>query len=103
MDGLADVGRVRVHLDREREFADEIARARADDAAAHNAVRFGIEYQLGETLVPGIGDCAAGSRPGEFRDANLLPSLLRLIFSQPYPGDFRVGISHGRNDAGIEM
>ena len=34
VDGLADVGRVRAHLDRERELADQVAGAGADDAAA---------------------------------------------------------------------
>ena len=34
VDGLADVGRVGAHLDGERDLADEVARAGADDAAA---------------------------------------------------------------------
>jgi thioredoxin reductase len=34
MDRAADVDRVRAHLDRQRDLADQVARVRADDAAA---------------------------------------------------------------------
>ena len=39
VDRLADVDRVGAHFDRQRDFADQVARVRADDAAADDAVR----------------------------------------------------------------
>ena len=65
MDGLADVGRVRAHLDRERELADQVAGAGADDAAADDAVRLGVEDELGEAFVARVGDRAARRPPRE--------------------------------------
>ena len=44
--GEADVRRRRAHLDRERDFRDEVPRIRADDAAADDAMRVGIEQKL---------------------------------------------------------
>ena len=103
MDGLADVGRVRAHLYRQREFADEVTRAGADDGAAHDAVRLGIEYQLGEAFVPGIGDGATGRGPREFRNADLSSCLLRLVLGESNPGYLRIGVRHRGHDARIEM
>ena len=40
---FADVHRVRAHFNRQRDLANHVARVRADDAAAHNAVRFRVE------------------------------------------------------------
>jgi len=79
MNGLADVGGVRAHLDRERELADQVASAGADDATANDAMRLGIEDQLGESFIARIGNGATRSRPGELRHADFLPSFLRLI------------------------
>src|SRR5688572_2994898 len=63
MDGLADVGCVRAHLHGEGDLANQVARAQADDATAHNAVRLGVEDELGEALVAGVGNGAARCRP----------------------------------------
>ena len=56
MDGLADVGGIRAHLDGETHFADQIAGVRADNAAADALVSFGIKQQLREPLVASIGN-----------------------------------------------
>jgi len=67
MDRAADVHRIRPHLDRQCDLADEIAGVRADDAAADDALRLLVEQQLGEALVAAVGDRAAealhGNRP----------------------------------------
>src|SRR6185503_14255955 len=72
VDGLADVGRVGAHFHGKRELADQVARARTDDAAAHDAVRSGIENKLGETLVARVGDGAPRRGPGKLGDTDLL-------------------------------
>jgi hypothetical protein len=65
VDGLADIHGVRAHLDGQRDFADHVACVRADDAAADDAMGFGVEQQLGEAFVAAIGDGAAGGGPRE--------------------------------------
>src|SRR5438128_751759 len=74
VNGLADVGRLAAHLDRKADFADEVPCMRADDAAADDAVRRGIEQQFSEALVAAVGDGAAGGRPWKDRLATLRPS-----------------------------
>ena len=63
MDRAADVDRVRAHLDRERDLADQIARVRADDAAADDPVRRFVEQELREAFVAAVGDRASRRRP----------------------------------------
>ena len=70
VDGLADIHRVRAHLDRQRDLADHVARMGAHHAAAQDlavAVRFGavIKQQFGDAFVATIGDGAARGGPGE--------------------------------------
>ena len=59
VDGLADVGGVGAHFDGQADFADHVAGRRADDGATDDAVRFGVEDQLGEAVVGAVGDGAA--------------------------------------------
>ena len=59
VDRLADVGGLAAHLDGEADLADQVSGARADDAAADDAVRGLVEDQLGETFVATVGDRAA--------------------------------------------
>src|SRR5688572_29946976 len=103
VDGLADVGGVGAHLDRERELADQVARAGADDRAAHQAVRLRVEQQLGETLVAAIGDGTPRSGPGKLRHADRGALLPRLVLGQADPGDLRIRVRHRRNHARIEV
>ena len=51
VNGLADVDRVAAHLDGQTDFADHVASIRADDGTADDAMRFGIEDQLGKAVV----------------------------------------------------
>jgi hypothetical protein len=51
MDGEADVGGVRAHLDRERGLRDQIAGAWANDAAADDPFARLVEQHLGQALV----------------------------------------------------
>src|SRR2546428_8764149 len=102
MDSLADVDRIRAHLDRERDLADQVAGARTDDAAADDAMRRGIEEEFGETLVAAIGDRAARSRPGEKTLLDLHALGLRLVFGKAHPGDLGVGIRDRWDHARIE-
>src|SRR5690606_25207303 len=67
VDGVADVGRLRAHLDRQRDLGDELAGMHADDAAADDAAGIRIEQQLGEALGAAQADGAAGSGPRELR------------------------------------
>src|SRR6185312_4722516 len=65
VNGAADVDGIGAHLDRKRDLADEIPRVRADDAAADDATRLGVEEQLGEPLVAAVGDGASRRGPGK--------------------------------------
>ena len=70
VDGLADIHRVRAHLDRQRNLANHVARMRANHAAAQDlavAVCLGriVKQQLGDAFVAAIGNGAAGCGPGE--------------------------------------
>jgi hypothetical protein len=103
MDGLADVGRIRAHLDRQRDLAHQVARPGADDGAAHHAVCLGVEDELGEAFVARIGDGAAGGAPGKLRHADRGARLLRLVLGHADPGDLRVGVGDRRDDARVEM
>lgn len=49
-DGLADIHRIRAHLDDEADFADHVA----DDAASDNPVGFDFEDELGKALVGAV-------------------------------------------------
>jgi len=51
MDRQANIGCVGTHLDGKRNFSDELAGIRTDDAAADHSVSVWIEEQLGESLV----------------------------------------------------
>ena len=61
VDGLANVDLVGAHLDGQGHFTDQIAGMGADDATADDAVRLGVEQQLGDALVPPVGDRATRS------------------------------------------
>src|SRR3546814_1349104 len=50
VDGVADVGDLAAHLDRQCGLGDQVAGVHADDAGANDALRGLVEYQLGEAL-----------------------------------------------------
>jgi anti-sigma factor RsiW len=73
MDRLADVHRVRAHLDGQHDLADHVARVRADDGAAK-------------------------SRPREQALLDLDPLRLRLVLGQPDPRQFLVALQRAGDD-----
>ena len=102
VDGQRQVGGVRVHLDRQRRFGDQVARVDADDAGADDPPAGGVEQQLGQALRPAQGEGAAGSAP---REDGLLVGravLPRFGFGQAHPGHLRIGVGHGRDDPRLE-
>jgi chromosome condensin MukBEF ATPase and DNA-binding subunit MukB len=76
MDRLADIGCVRAHLDRQTDFADQVAGIQTDDAAADDAMRYFVEDELGEAFVATVGDRATRSGPREQALPYLMPSAL---------------------------
>ena len=107
VDRLADVHRIRTHLDRQRHLADHVARVRADHTAAQDlavAMGFGavIEQQLGHALIATVGNCTAGGAPRKQTFFDLDALRLGLVFGQADPGHFGVGIGHIGNKAGVE-
>src|SRR5258708_25296255 len=103
MDRLADVGGIAAHVDRQRELADEISRAGADDAAAEDAMVVGVEDELGETLVARVGNRASRGSPRELGYAYLGARLLRFFLGEADPRDLRIGVSHLRDDPSFEV
>ena len=107
VDRLADVHRVRAHLDGQRDLADHVAGVRADDAAAEDlavAVGLGgiVEQQLREAFVAAVGDRPARGRPREQALLNLDALRLGLVLGQTHPRHFRIGVGHARDHAGVE-
>jgi hypothetical protein len=102
VDGLADIHRVRAHLDGEAHFADHVAGAGADDGAADHAVGFGVEDQLGEAVVGAVGDGAAAGGPRELGGLHLLAFGLGLGFGVADPCHFRVGVGDAGDHGGVE-
>ena len=85
VDGEADVGGVRPHLDREPGLGHELAGIRADDAAAQQAVGRLVEQELGHALVAAQRQRAARGRPGEDALAVLDALGLGLVLGQARP------------------
>ena len=68
VNGLADIDCVCAHFDREAHLANQVARMRANDAAAYDAMRFIVEDKLGEALVATVRNRATACCPLEFAD-----------------------------------
>jgi hypothetical protein len=79
-----------------------VAGARADDGAADDAMRLGVENQLGEAVVATVGDGAAGGCPRELGGFDLAAFLLGLIFRVADPRHFRVRVVDAGDDGGVE-
>ena len=92
MNGLADIHWVASHLDRETDFADQIAGIGTDDATAENAVVGFVEQELSEAFVATISDGPAGRCPWENCLAVFQTLPLALLFGEPGPSDLRIGI-----------
>ena len=73
---LANVHGVCAHLNRQRNLTDHVAGVGADHAAAQNlavAMRFRafVKQQLGDALVPAVGDGTAGGGKRELKNWRL--------------------------------
>src|SRR5688500_10041185 len=99
MDGYAYVVHFAAHLDRERDFGDQVARVHADDATADDAVRGFVEDELGETFGAPDADRTTRCGPRELADADFQALRLRFGFGDADPRDFRIGVGHRRNHA----
>src|SRR5690606_4709116 len=73
------------------------------DAATDDAMRFGVEHELGEAVFGAVGDGATGSRPRELRGFDLAPRLLGLILADADPGHFGVGIGDAGDYLDVEV
>ena len=56
VDRPAEIDGAGAHLDGETDLAEQVARVRADDAAADHPPHRRVEEQLGEALVTAVGD-----------------------------------------------
>jgi mRNA interferase HicA len=85
---LANVHRIRTHLDGQGNLANHVARMRANHAAAKNlavAMGFGavVKQQLGDTLVAAVGNGTARRHPSvclEINNIFVIFSLLKTTF-----------------------
>jgi len=90
---LADVHRIRAHLNRQRNLADHVARVRADHAAAQNlAVAMGfraiVKQQLDDAFIAAVDNGSPRGRPGKQAFFDLDALRLGLVFGEANPGHF---------------
>ena len=102
MDGEADIFHVRTHFQSQHGFGNQLARIDANHARPKDAPRFLVQQQLRHAFVARHCDCAAACGPGEHRLFEFDSLLAGFRFCQAHPGNFGIGISDGRNGAGIE-
>ena len=82
------------HFDGEADLSNQIAGVRTDDGAANAAVVGFVENELGEALVPAVGDRATRGRPREHCLAVLDALRLALLLGEPGPRDLRIRVRH---------
>jgi len=92
MNRLADIDGVGAHLDRQCEFADQVAGVRADDTAADDPVGVAVEEQFGEPFVPSVRDGAPRCAPREQTLRDFPSRLFCFVFSYADPRDLRIGV-----------
>jgi hypothetical protein len=102
VDGVADIGGVAAHFDRQADFTDQVAGVGADDAATDDAMRCFVEDQLGEALRATIGQGPPRRRPGEDALAVSDPFDPALLFGFADPGDFGIGVGDRGDLQGVE-
>jgi len=96
MNRLADVHGVCAHFNGQSDFANHVARVRADHASAQDlavAVGFGavVKQQFGHAFVAAVGNGAAGGRPREQALFHLDALCFGSGLGQAHPGHFGVG------------
>ena len=104
---LADIHRIRAHLNGQCNLTNHVARMRAHHAAAQYlavAVGFGgvVKQQFGHAFVAAVGNGTATCRPREQALLDLDALRLGLVFGEADPGHFGVGVGHARDHAGVE-
>src|SRR5215510_14337838 len=97
VDRHADVRSVRAHLDRERDFGDELTGVAADQTTADHAVCLRIEDQLGEAVIAALCERTAARGPWKARRFDLHTPGLRIRLRHADPCDLRIGVGNGWN------
>ena len=104
VDGLADVGRVGAHLDGERELADQVAGAGADDAARRRCDASRLSKM---SLVNPSSRALAIARPDAAQGNLATPIFAPLFFAsssvRPTQAISGIGVGDRRDDARIEV
>src|SRR2546426_2750505 len=103
MDGEGDVREGRTHLDRQGEFADQVARIRTDNRRAEEDLRVGVGDEFHEAVV-----LAGRQRPADRRERDLpdprSPGLRgRLRFLQADRGDLGVREDCGGHRVDVQL
>ena len=103
VDRQSDVGRIRAHLDRERDLRNQVAGIGADDPAADHAVAHRVEQQLGESFLAPDRQRSPAGRPRKDRLLAGDAPRLRVGLGETDPRDLGIGVGDRRNHAGIEV
>ena len=103
MDHQLQVFGRRAHLDRQRAFGNQLARAGARDADAEHAAGLLLEHQLGQPLGPVDRDRAAAARPtGTWRPRPRCPRPCACASVRPHQAISGIGEHDGRNRLRLE-
>jgi hypothetical protein len=102
MNGFTDIHRIGPHLNGERDFSNQIAGVRTNNATSQNFVGCCIKQQLGKAFVTAVRNRPTRRSPGEqtFRDLNTL--LNSLLFCQTYPSNLWIRIRNRRDHTGVK-
>src|SRR6266568_4862123 len=101
--GERDVRDRRAHLDREGEFADQVARVRTDNRRAEEDLGVGVGEELHEAVVLARREGAADRRERHPADAHLTPLGGRLRLLHPDRGDFGIREDGGGHRAIVDL
>ena len=94
VDGHGEVFRGHRGLDGQGGLGDQLSRSGPGDADTEHASRGRVHDELGESVAAPDGRRAARGGPGELRDLDGSPRLLRLRFHEAAPGDLGIGEHH---------
>ena len=103
MDGATDIICITTHFNSQTDFTNHIAGTRTNNCTADYLSTVSVKNQLSCTLTATIGYSTAGSSPREYRFSDFYPVFFRLIFCHAYPCNFRIGISHPRDNTCIKI
>lgn len=103
VDSQRDVFSITAHLDRQTDFAQQLAAVGADNRTTDNTVRFFVENQLGHTVCAVRSDSTARCSPREGGGFVADAFLFRFFLRQTYPCNFWLSVGDGRNNFRIEV